>query len=117
MPPQSDTPIDPRPRENIPPAPERPIYEPLSAVQDIETAQLFLKALEGASLDDSGLDPETIDRLRNPITECVDISDNKDFRLSLDIYLADTYASEATYEATRQGILHHSPDVEMLSHH
>jgi CCR4-NOT transcriptional regulation complex NOT5 subunit len=84
-------------------------------VQDIETAQLFLKALEGASLDDSGLDPETIDRLRNPITECVDISDNKDFRLSLNI--SDTYASEVTYEATRQGILRHSPDVEMLSHH
>ncbi|KAJ6498757.1 hypothetical protein C8R45DRAFT_787665, partial [Mycena sanguinolenta] len=90
---------------------------PLSAVQDIQTAQLFIQALESASLDDSGLDADTIDRLRNPITESVDISDNKDFRLSLDIFLADTYASEATYEATRQGILRHSPDVEMLSHH
>ncbi|KAJ7914022.1 hypothetical protein B0H13DRAFT_1611967, partial [Mycena leptocephala] len=71
------------------------------------------QALEGTSLDDSGLDADTIDRLRNPLTESADISDNKDFRLSLDIYLADT--SEATYEATRQGIRRHSPDVEMLS--
>ncbi|KAJ7240825.1 hypothetical protein B0H12DRAFT_989214, partial [Mycena haematopus] len=88
-----------------------------SAVEDVRTAQLFIKALEGASLDESGLDADIIHRLRNPIEECVDISEDKDFRLSLDIFLADTYASEATYEATRQGILRHSPDIDMFSHH
>ncbi|KAJ7272743.1 hypothetical protein B0H12DRAFT_1177387, partial [Mycena haematopus] len=116
LPPQQPD-ADPPPRQNIPPVPTRAIYEPLSAIEDIQTAQLFIQALEGASLDESGLDAEVIHRLQNPIQECVDISDNKDFRLSLDIYLADTYASEATYEATRQGILRRSPDIEMLSHH
>ncbi|KAJ7745035.1 hypothetical protein B0H14DRAFT_2406787, partial [Mycena olivaceomarginata] len=88
-----------------------------SSIPDIEAAQLFIKVLEGASLDKSGLDADVIDRLRNPIRECVDVLEDKDFRLSLDTYLADTYASEATYEATRCGILRHSPDIGMLSHH
>ncbi|KAF7356061.1 hypothetical protein MVEN_00935900 [Mycena venus] len=100
-----------------PPGPNHPIYERLSSIPDVEAAQLFIKALENASLDESGLDADVIHRLRNPIQECVDVSDDKDFRLSIDTYLADTYASEATYEATRRGFLRHSPDIGMLSHH
>ncbi|KAF7358561.1 hypothetical protein MSAN_01194300 [Mycena sanguinolenta] len=53
------------PRQNIPPAPPRPIHEPLSAVEDIRTAQLFIRALEGASLDDSGLDAEILSPSQN----------------------------------------------------
>ncbi|KAJ7812530.1 hypothetical protein B0H13DRAFT_1666159, partial [Mycena leptocephala] len=74
------------------------------------------KALDGASLDGSGLDVDAVDRLRHPIQSCVDLSDNKDFRLSLDIFLTDTYASEATYTASRAAFQSHSPDVAMLSH-
>ncbi|KAK6988374.1 hypothetical protein R3P38DRAFT_2413827, partial [Favolaschia claudopus] len=68
-----------------------------SAVGDVKAAQLFIKALEGAALDGSGLDEDSLARLKNPIQEPVDIWDDKDFPLSLKIYLADTNASEATY--------------------
>ncbi|KAJ7474647.1 hypothetical protein B0H11DRAFT_1654288, partial [Mycena galericulata] len=88
----------------------------LSTIDSIRTTQLFIRALEGASLDDSGLDADVVHRLRNPIQECVDISDDKDFRLSLDVFLADTYASEETYKATRAGILRHTPEIGMLLH-
>ncbi|KAJ7202624.1 hypothetical protein GGX14DRAFT_306263, partial [Mycena pura] len=77
----------------------------------------FIRALEGATLDNSGLDPNVVHSLRHPIQECVDVSDDADFRLSLDTFLADTYASEATYEATRKGIQRHSPHIAMLSHY
>jgi hypothetical protein len=63
------------------------------------------------------LDSDTLARLRNPIWESVDISDDKDFRLSLKVFLADTNASEATYHATRDAILEHSPNVDMLSYY
>ncbi|KAJ7893765.1 hypothetical protein B0H13DRAFT_1505852, partial [Mycena leptocephala] len=88
-----------------------------SSVDDVRNAQLFIKALEGATLDESGLDSDTLARLRNPIWESVDISDDKDFRLSLKVFLADTNASEATYHATRDAILEHSPNVDMLSYY
>ncbi|KAJ6525541.1 hypothetical protein DFH09DRAFT_846468, partial [Mycena vulgaris] len=86
-------------------------------IESVRNTQLFIRALEGATLEGSGLDEDVIDRLRNPIQECVDISDDKDFRLSLDILLADTYASEETYESTRAGIQKHTPAIGMLSHH
>ncbi|KAJ7233689.1 hypothetical protein C8J57DRAFT_1090332 [Mycena rebaudengoi] len=120
-PPQSppgSPPFDPtlQPQEE-PPALIPPISQNLSIIPDIRNIQQFIRALEGATLDDSGLDLETIDRLRNPIQSCVDIRDDKDFRLSLKIFLADTYASEKTYEATRAAIHEHSPEVGMLSHY
>ncbi|KAJ6596696.1 hypothetical protein B0H10DRAFT_1736855, partial [Mycena sp. CBHHK59/15] len=88
-----------------------------SAIDDIRTTQLFIRALEGALLEDSGLADDIIHRLRNPIQEAVDVGDDQDFRLSLDIFLADTYSSEHTYEATRKGIQRHSPHIGMLSHY
>ncbi|KAJ7434448.1 hypothetical protein B0H11DRAFT_1938656 [Mycena galericulata] len=107
-PPHSPVILPEQPSENYPlePAPPRPypsIHEKLSAIDSIRTTQLFIRALEGASLDDSGLDADVVHRLRNPIQECVDIADDKDFHLSLDVFLADTYASEETYKATRTG--------------
>ncbi|KAK7059517.1 hypothetical protein R3P38DRAFT_3167931 [Favolaschia claudopus] len=73
------------PLEDIPPLqlpPDQPlprIYHNLSAVGDVKAAQLFIKALEGAALDGSGLDEDSLARLKNPIQEPVDIWDDKDF--------------------------------------
>ncbi|KAJ7862270.1 hypothetical protein B0H14DRAFT_2575536 [Mycena olivaceomarginata] len=54
--PPDDAPPDPPPAPPPPPpGPDRPIYERLSSIPDIEAAQLFIKALESASLDESGL--------------------------------------------------------------
>ncbi|KAJ7083268.1 hypothetical protein C8R43DRAFT_834445, partial [Mycena crocata] len=89
----------------------------LSSIESVRNTQLFIRALEGATLEESELDADVIYRLRNPIQECVDISADKDFRLSLDILLADSNASEATYENSRAAFQRDSPHVKMLSHH
>ena len=76
------------------------LHDKLSAIGEISTVQRFIKALDGASLDDYGLDEDIVDHLRNLIQHSVNLTpDDKDFRPSLDIFLADTYASEATYTA------------------
>ncbi|KAJ7131581.1 hypothetical protein C8R43DRAFT_832208, partial [Mycena crocata] len=86
-------------------------------IDDVRNAQLFIKALDGATLDNGDLPADVVHRLRNPIQSCVDIKDNKDFRLSLDLFLADTYASEATYKKSVDGVHRHSPHVKLLSHY
>ncbi|KAJ7265582.1 hypothetical protein C8J57DRAFT_1182705, partial [Mycena rebaudengoi] len=93
------------------------ITDKLSDRPEIRTVQLFIRELQTATLEESGLDADSIHRLRNPITEIVDISDDKDLRLSIDIFLADTYGSEKAYENSRKGIHRREPAIEMLSHH
>ncbi|KAJ7479031.1 hypothetical protein FB451DRAFT_1395639 [Mycena latifolia] len=81
-PPPSPITVPQQPPDNMqPPSHENPlppnpsIHERLSSIESVRNTQLFLRALEGATLEGSGLDEDVIDRLRNPIQECVDISD------------------------------------------
>lgn len=73
----------------------------LARLENIKLTMKFIQALEGASLDDenSGLDADTLHRLRNPPTSCVDLSD-PDFRLGLDLFLASIKSSQDTYTMT-----------------
>jgi len=57
-----------------------------------------------------------LERLRNPSTEPVDISD-PDTRLSLDLFMACRNASESTYTGVRHAILRRFPDIGILSHY
>lgn len=54
--------------------------------------------------------------LRTPSEYPVDISD-PDHRLSLDLFLAVTMASEATYNTTRDAIIRRYPDCGILSYY
>jgi hypothetical protein len=77
----------------------------------------FIQALDSATLDDeySRLDPDTLERLRNPPTSPANVSD-PDFRLGLDLFLASLNASQDTYNKSREGILRRHPDDHIPSY-
>jgi hypothetical protein len=87
----------------------------IAKMEDIKTTLGFISALECASLDDTGLDPETLKHLRDPPQEPVgDLS--PDLRLALDIFIAVGNASQETYNAVCKAILRRYPDDELLSY-
>lgn len=90
-------------------------FEP--CIDDIRVAFNFVNELKKASLDSplEPLDPEIIHRLRVPIEEVITL-DNPDHRLSLDIFLGITNASEETYNAIRTAVLRRYPESEILSY-
>ena len=79
-----------------------------SRIDDIRLTQEFIDALKRASLDDDNFDPADLERLRHPPQEPLNIAD-PDLRLSLDIFLAVSNASEQTYHAVRAALLRYDP--------
>lgn len=90
--------------------------EPEARIEHLHLTQQYISLIKAATLENGGLDPSTIEQLRNPPKEPVDISD-PDTRLSIDLFLATTNASEATYNAVRTAISDRFPDTNVLSHH
>ncbi|KIJ95896.1 hypothetical protein K443DRAFT_134296 [Laccaria amethystina LaAM-08-1] len=87
-----------------------------SRIENVKLAQSFIKLIKNATLDNGKMDPSATERLRNPPTEPIDLSD-PDLRFSLDLYLSCTNSSEATYNQVRQSVLRHFPDMNILSYH
>ncbi|KAF9495305.1 hypothetical protein BDN71DRAFT_1482744 [Pleurotus eryngii] len=81
-----------------------------------EITQKFVNEIRSATLDNGNLNEDTIARLCHPIEGPVDIS-NPNTRLSLDIFLAVTNASEQTYDAVQAAVTLHYPDTKILSYH
>jgi hypothetical protein len=106
--------------EQVPPQVDRDIdleeLSDLAQLGQLKSSLEFIRALESASLDDPdvGLDPESLERLRNPPQEPVDVS-NPDLHLSIDLFLAVSNSSEETYTSVREAVLRRFPDVELLS--
>lgn len=90
--------------------------EPVSQIENIAFTQQLIREIESATLEKDKLTPDTLATLKNPIAEPVDIS-NPDTRLSLDLFLACNNASEATYNAVRQAIIHRFPQANILSYY
>jgi hypothetical protein len=88
----------------------------LSPIENIKFTQEFIEGIRTATFENGGLDDDVIHSLRNPSNEPTSISD-PDVRLSLDLFLAITNASEQTYHACRNAILHRYPDSSVLSYH
>lgn len=86
----------------------------LAQLKDIKLTMEFIRALDGASLDkeDSRLDADTLHRLRNPPTSCVDLTD-PDLRLGLDLFLASIKSSQDTYTMSRDAIIRRHPDDDI----
>jgi hypothetical protein len=95
---------------------EDKIPDTISQIENIKITQQFIEEICLATLDNSGLDPAVVERLQNPEEGLVDISD-PDVRLSLDLYLAVTNASEATYKGCRDAILRCYPESAVLSYY
>lgn len=89
-------------------------------IKDIEVACLFRDALKTATLE-STLEPlpaEVLERIINPVKEYVRLgSEDRDLRLSLEIFLAVQNASEASYELVRQAVMRAFPGSSILSYH
>jgi hypothetical protein len=87
-----------------------------SRIETIKITQAFIKEIHAATLDNGNLDDDILDRLRNPQEGPTEISD-PDIRLSLDLFLACTNASEETYKSCRDAILHRYPASNVLSYY
>ena len=90
--------------------------EPLSCIDNVHLTQQLIQEISSARLENDKLEPNVLERLRNLVTDTVDISD-PDLRLSLDLFMACNHASEATYNGVRGSILRRFPSLEILSYH
>ncbi|KAN0121381.1 hypothetical protein V8E52_003277 [Russula decolorans] len=88
----------------------------LSCIENVKYAQEFIEGIHTTTFENGGLDNNVIYSLRNPCDEPTSISD-PDVRLSLDLFLAVTNASEQTYQASRDAILRRYPDCHILSYY
>ncbi|OBZ71428.1 hypothetical protein A0H81_08373 [Grifola frondosa] len=88
---------------------------PTIHLEELKIAQKFIDALKNASLDDDQLDPSVLDQLRNSVHAPLEI-DDPDLRLSLDIYLAVSNASQDTYNDVRAAILRRYPDSAIFTY-
>jgi hypothetical protein len=89
---------------------------PVSRIENIAISQQLIHEIQSATLDKDKLDEDPLHRLQNPDTELVDIS-NPDIRLSLDLLMACSNASEATYNGVRKAIILRFPDINILSYY
>ncbi|KAM6488773.1 hypothetical protein JOM56_015778, partial [Amanita muscaria] len=94
----------------------QPEEEAISHIENVSFTQQLIHELNKATLDNDKLDPDVIDRLRNPTAEPVDIS-NPDVRLSLDLFMACSNTSEATYAAVRESVMRRFPGTDVLSYY
>ncbi|KAL0056963.1 hypothetical protein AAF712_016418 [Marasmius tenuissimus] len=85
-------------------------------LDDIKIALEFIDLLKDAKLDSDieQLDPEFLARLRNPPHTPFKLL-NRDERLSIELFLADSRGSDDTYTETCQAIKRAFPDCKLLS--
>lgn len=87
----------------------------IAHLKDMKLAMEFIQALQEASLDDSKLDKDIIERLRNPPTYPADVG-NPDLQLGLRLFLAMTNSSQETYASSREAIMLRHPDDQIPSY-
>jgi hypothetical protein len=80
----------------------------------MHTSVEFIKGIRDTSLDNDSLPIDTRERLHFPISEPLLVS--KELCLCLDLYLATTNGSQATYKDVCTSITRFSPDIDLLSY-
>ncbi|KAJ3812863.1 hypothetical protein F5876DRAFT_74455 [Lentinula aff. lateritia] len=101
--------------ENLPPQQDdQEGLDSASAIERIRITQEFIREIKASKLDNGILSEDDLYRLRNPTAGLVDISD-PDTRLSIDIYLATSSASEEVYHQTRAAVIRRYPNSSILS--
>ena len=75
-----------------------------SCINSIALSQQFISALHNASLNESGMDLESVEHLHNPPESSL-VIDDPNLRLSLNIFLAIDHASNDTYKLVRDAII------------
>ncbi|KZT18877.1 hypothetical protein NEOLEDRAFT_1041478, partial [Neolentinus lepideus HHB14362 ss-1] len=86
-------------------------------IDDIRYGDKFIELLQHAKLNDrhAGLNPDLLDRLRNPPSSVVNIDDSV-VQFSIKMYLTTCEASQKIYESTCRHLCDHF-GIEMLSYH
>ncbi|PBK58880.1 hypothetical protein ARMSODRAFT_1009949, partial [Armillaria solidipes] len=82
---------------------------------DVKTSCEFIECLKTASHDE--LDPEILAQVLLPEEARVPVTLSPNERLSIDIFLAVTNASEATYNAVKLALERRSGDIQILSYY
>ncbi|KAA1473017.1 hypothetical protein DENSPDRAFT_865924, partial [Dentipellis sp. KUC8613] len=82
---------------------------------EVKTAMAFIELLQDATLEKSGLDTDSINRLRNPPECLLDLSDPA-LCYSIDLFLSVSNASEKTYNDARNAYLRRHPEEEVLGY-
>jgi hypothetical protein len=59
-----------------------------SWIEDIQTSLKFIEMLKNAMLDNSALNEDDLDHLRNPVPLSANVLNDSEFRISLDLFLA-----------------------------
>lgn len=83
-------------------------------VQEMHTVQLFIEALDKATLDTSGLPEHVLKQLRNPPTGIEDYTKDPALAISLETYLHLDYAANTYYNGICQTLMTHY-QIEMLT--
>ncbi|RDX46349.1 hypothetical protein OH76DRAFT_1420250 [Lentinus brumalis] len=87
-----------------------------TGIPQIDGPQEFINALRSSTcLEDSSLDPDAIDRLRNPPRRSAVLSPDEE--LALKLFLAHTHSSEQAFTDTCSAIMRRNPDNELPSLH
>ncbi len=89
---------------------------PEATMSDLRIAQQFIAAVRSATLEETGLDPDVLARLRNPPTTPLasELTD-PDFLFALDVFLGTTNASDDTYNTVRSSYLRRHPTASLPS--
>lgn len=85
-----------------------------STVEHFQTGLEFIATVKRATLDNTGLSPDIVHRLRNPIMDPF-IIDDPDQRLSLELFLATQNASQHVYNSVRGAVQNRHPDASIHS--
>jgi hypothetical protein len=98
-------------------APDQP-PEFIPVMEDLLITNNFIQCLKEASLDNKyeKLGTEILNQIRHPFETPLTL-DNFDDRMSIDIYLSVTSASEATYNSVRDAVLRRYPDSGILTYY
>ncbi|KAL0563526.1 hypothetical protein V5O48_018541, partial [Marasmius crinis-equi] len=108
-----------------PPPPQQTDFTPLppteSRIEEVKVTDQFVQLLQAATLsgpdgDIEGLPSDLVARLHSPPNEPL-VLDDADERLSIEVFLAVSNASENTYNRIRESVLKRFPESGMLTFH
>ncbi len=95
---------------------EEDLEDPATAtVEDLQIALQFIEGVKHAELEDCKLDPEVLDRLRNPIQAPLVVED-RDTLFSMKLFSVTGRASQAVYNEVREAILERHPEDDILTY-
>ena len=99
--------------QDPPPPPQDPL--PAAILPKLTELLQFIQMVKGATLE-SQLEPEDINRLRNPTPHLSTPADDPDLLLSVSCFIDLMTSSQDAYDHICKNVWRKSPEVKMLSY-